>query len=141
MYFYNPTFGNADTALRNAFHLCGQLAVSGRHVHITLAVPGKTNLDGMISDFIGEKATHLLKRDNKLDLHSLTLHLATQRILVCHRGPVLAAFAAIKYIKALAKSHHASDLVYVPWREDELPAFRKLFPDAQPVPEAPMQAQ
>jgi len=141
MYFYNPIFGDANAALRNAFHLCGKLAVEGRYADITLAVPGKTNLDGMISEFIGEQATRSLQRDNKLDLHGLTLNLATQRIAVRHRGPVLAAFVSIKYIRVLAKSHYVTDLVYIPWQEDELPAFRKLFSDARPTPEAPPKDQ
>ncbi len=141
MYFYNPTFGDANAALRNAFHLCAQLAGSGQHAHITLAVPGKGNLDGMVSEFIGEQATRALQRDNKLDLGDLTLHLATQRIPVQHRGPVLAAFAAMKHVQTLAKSHYVTDIVYIPWQEDELPAFRKLFPDAKPTPEASAKEQ
>lgn len=136
MHFYNPTAGDPN-ALRNAFHHCGQLAATGQHAHITLAVPAKGNLDGLISAFLGDQATRILQRDNKLDLNGITLHLATGRIPVRHRGPVLAAFATMKHVKTLSQSHYMTDLVYVPWQEDELPAFRKLFPEAQPIPEAP----
>jgi len=139
-HFYNPIFGNADAALRNAFLHCGQLAIAGQHAHITLAVSAKGNLDGMISSFIGDEAVRVLQRDKRLVMRDLTLHLATERIPIQHRGPVLAAFATLAHVKTLAKSPHTTHLVYIPWQEDELPAFRKLFPDAQPVPESATQA-
>ena len=139
MYFYNPDFGDAPTSLRNAFHHCSALAVAGGYKHITLAVPAKGNLEGMISDYIGEEATRALLRDHRLDLGLMTLHLATKRIPVAYRGPVLAAFATIDQIKDLANSHNVTDLLYIPWQENELPAFRQLFPHAQPIPQSPPQ--
>ena len=141
MYLYNPTFSDPDSILRNAFHHCSSLAIAGRHMHMTLAIPAKGNLDGLISKYIGEEATRILLRDNKINLGKVTLHLATNRIPVRFRGPVLAAFTTIDHIKTLSKMRNVSDLMYIPWQEDELPAFRKLFPEAQPIPESLMHAQ
>lgn len=140
MYFYNLVFGDARASLRNAFWHCGQIAVLGQHAHITLAVPALGNLDGLISSFIGEPATRTLQRDKKLALGDLTLHLSTQRLPVRYRGPALAAFTPIAQVEGLARSPYVTDLAYIPWQEDELPAYLKLFPQAQPIPEAPTKA-
>ena len=101
---------------------------------MALAVPQKTNLDGLISDLLSEKVVSVLERDNQLVLGTITLHLVTKRIPLRHAGPVLAAWTDIAQVKVLAGSFHTSGLIYLPWQEDELPAFRKLYPDAQPLP-------
>lgn len=80
-------------------------------------------------------------RDSQINLGPITLHLATKRIPVSHRGPVLAAFATIDQIKALAKSDKVTNLLYIPWQENEVPAFRKLFPGSEPIPQLPLKDQ
>lgn len=134
MHYYAPTLGSVEV-LASAFFHAGKLALEGQHAHITLAVPTKGNLDGLISSCIGDQLTRALQRDNRVDLGGVTLHLATERIPVGHRGPVLALFAKIPHVKTLAKSPNATHLLYVPWAPDELPAFQKLFPTALPIPD------
>jgi hypothetical protein len=138
MRFYSVSTGPDPDALKAGFWQCGQLAVAGQHAHVTLAVPQKSNLDGVISALLGDEPVRLLQRDKQINLGAgLTMHLVTKRIALRHRGPVLAAYATLDQIKDLARSHYATDLIYLPWQEDELPAFQKLFPDAQPLSPLP----
>ncbi len=116
--------GPDENALRLAFKKCGELAEKGGYSQVALAIPTKGNLDGLISKVIGEDATSLLQRNNKLDLKGLTVHLITERITPRNfRGPVLAAYTTLGHLKELMKSRCATDIVFVPWAEEELTTY------------------
>ncbi|MHB1056682.1 MAG: hypothetical protein ACYC0F_02220 [Rhodanobacter sp.] len=132
-YFCAPKAGPDPEALRRAFQICGGLATVGKCDVINIAVPAKGNLQGLIEDLIGEKAARILARDNALSLGSLTLHLVTRRVPLSYQGPVLAAWTDMKQVKEIAQSYRATDLIYLPWQDDEAVEFRALFPYTQEI--------
>lgn len=132
-YYHAPQAGGDPEALKRAFLKCGELATAGGHKAINLAVPTKGNVQGIIEDLLGEEATRLLLRDNRLPLGVVTIHLVTKRLALNYQGPVLAAWTDIDQVKGLARSHLVTDVVYVPWVEDELTEFKKLHPNAKAI--------
>lgn len=133
-HFHAAKAGPDPDALKLAFRKCGELATTGQHSSITIAVPAKGNLQGIMDDVLGEKAVAVLLRDNVLPLDAtLTLHLATKQIPVRNRGPVLAAWTKIDHVTVIDQSGYATDIIYLPWLDDELAAFKTLFPSALPL--------
>jgi hypothetical protein len=130
MFYHTRSIGPDMEALKAGFKKCGELAQRHGYTQLGLATPTKGNLDGVISDLIGEEAVKILQRDNILDLKGITIHLITKRVSPSHKfsGPVLAVYTPIDQIKSLAKSHFCKGLIYVPWTQDEGPKFQKLFP-------------
>lgn len=111
-----------------AFKKCGELAQQNGYSQIGLATPTKGNLDGIISDIVGEKAVSILQRENVLVLRGFTIYLITKRVKPKgFSGPVLAAYTPIDQTREIAKSLYCKALVYVPWTEDEAPEFEKQF--------------
>jgi hypothetical protein len=131
--YHAPQAGPDPEALKRAFLKCGELATAGGHKAINLAVPAKGNVQGLIEDFLGEEATRLLLRDSRLPLSVVTIRLVTKRLPLSYQGPVLAAWTDIDQLKGLARSHLATDMVYVPWIEDELTEFKNLYPNAEAI--------
>jgi hypothetical protein len=131
--YHAPKAGPDPEALKRAFLKCGELATSGGHKVINLAVPAKGSVQGLIEDFLGEEATRLLLRDNRLSLGVVTSHLVTKRLPPSYLGSVLAAWTDIDQLKGLARSHLVTDVVYVPWVENELTEFKRLYPNAEAI--------
>jgi hypothetical protein len=133
VYFYATKPGPDAEALKLGFRKCGELAVAGKHQNTALAVPTKGNLQGLISDLIGDEAAGVLARDKALDLGGLTIRLVTKRVPLRHCGPVLGAWTTIDHVKELARSEYATAIVFLPWLDEELSEFRASFPDARPL--------
>lgn len=133
MIFYAAKTGPDPDALKLAFQKCGALATANQCTAITIAVPTKGNLQGIMDEVLGEKAVAILLRDNALRLGPITLYVATERVPPAHRGPVLAAWTNIKHITTIVQSHLTTDIVYLPWLDEELVEFRKRFPQALPL--------
>jgi hypothetical protein len=128
MMYHTNSSGPDMIALKAAFKKCGELSQKGKHLQVGLAVPTKGNLYGIISDVIGEDATTILQRKNKLDLKGITIHLITDRIKPkSFRGPVLAAYTTIDLIKKMVRAGYATDIVFVPWLEEELAVYLSLY--------------
>lgn len=132
-YYHVPKAGPDPGALKRAFLKCGGLATAGGHKAINLAVPAKGNVQGLIEDLLGEEATRLLLRNNCLPLGVVTIQLVTKRLPLSCQGPVLAAWTDIDQLKDVARSPWVTDVVYVPWIEDELTEFKKLYPNAEAI--------
>ena len=113
-----------------AFVKCGELAITGNHGDMSIAVPAKGSLQGTIEDVIGDGVYRALMRDNCAVFSDVRLHLVTKQIPVRHRGPVIAAWIKIPRLLALSQSRLATDIIYLPQLDDELLAFRSRFPDA-----------
>lgn len=128
MVYHTNSSGPDIIALKAAFKKCGELVQKGKHSKVGLAVQTKGNLYGIISEVIGEDATAILQRKNKLNLKEITVHLITERIKPkSFQGPVLAAYTKIDLIKKIARAGYATDIVFVPWLDEELAVFLSLY--------------
>ena len=123
--------GPEADALRRGIPLACERAIAGGHRCITLAVPARGNLQGMVEDALGEPAVAALLRTRRLDLGDFTIDLATARRPPRHVGPILAVFTASDQTMALLSDRHATDLIVVPWCDEDLVALRAAVPDAK----------
>ena len=99
-----------------------------------LAVYCKDNLIGILSDFFGHLEMNKLKTDNHFEFQGVTIHLITEKIpssLV--KGPILACHTNLEFIHVLSKDDRATDIVYVPWMDEELSAYKTMYKSTEIV--------
>ena len=118
MYFYIEP-GDTD-AIQKAFKKCGAIMQSNDLAETALVVPQLGNLEGMISECLGEKPVAQLTKQKKIDLNPGVIRLFTKR----HpprffKGPLLVAFTPVEQLKTIIKDNPAADIVFVPWAESE----------------------
>ncbi len=92
---------------------------------IAIAVHAKDNLDGVISEAIGESAVSTLQKSGgTIKYEEITFFLITEKIKSKFKGGiVMAAHASPRYIKKLINDYRTTDLVYVPWTPSELAEY------------------
>lgn len=99
-----------------------------------LAVPGKSNLDGVVRAVFGDDVIRVLDRDNRLDLKGITIQLLTERIQVRKlAGPVVAAYVSPTKLDKVVSCSGVTDIVFVPWTRDDLEAYLAMHPTSQEV--------
>ena len=124
MYFYVEP--GDDSAISKAFKKCGELMQSGKYLETALVVPQLGNLDGLISDCIGDVATKTLQKYKKFNLNPGAIRLFTRRQPPrFFKGPLLVAFTPIDQLKAIIKDNQGADIVFVPWAINEKDFFVK----------------
>jgi hypothetical protein len=123
--------GPDKSVLLAAVRLSAQRAVEQQFRHFTMAVPALGNLQGLIEDVFGEPFTRVIGRDYQVDLNGFRVHLATKRRPPAVRGPVVAFFTPPEQTRALLTDRHTTDLVFVPWTDDDVTEFQKRAPHAQ----------
>lgn len=109
---------------------CVGLAAAAGKPDLALAVPGKTNLFGVLEDAFGEAVVKALDRDGRVQAPAVTLHLVTRRIALAAAMPVLACFTTTDQAAGLLASPRCTGLVYAPWSPEDQAAFLAAYPDA-----------
>lgn len=109
---------------------CAGLAAAAGQPDLALAVPGKTNLFGVLEEAFGEAVIRALDRDGRVQAPAFTLHLVTRRIALAAAMPVLACFTAAGQATALLASPRCAGLVYVPWSPADQAGFLAACPNA-----------
>ncbi len=85
---------------------------------------GKGNLDGVVSDTIGEGAVKTLqKTDGTINYEELNIFVITEKKSKFKRGIIIATHASTKYLNKPLHDSRATDLIYVPWSPNELDEF------------------
>lgn len=112
-------------ALADAFeHFFIYLAENGAGAtHGTICVPIMGNLDGTLSELLGERRTSRLLRGESLSFREgLEIHARSTRTIrkYRHGGAVLAAFADCKMLNVLDELAGVSAMFVVPWDFDEV---------------------
>ncbi|HBG06285.1 MAG: hypothetical protein A2075_12000 [Geobacteraceae bacterium GWC2_58_44] len=125
MYFYTEPGGDA---IAKAFHKCGALMKEGKHLQTAIVVPQMSNLNGIISDYLGDDAIRCLTKNKVIKLNPEEILLFTKRNPpLMFKGPILAAFTTIPQVKAIIKACPGAEIVYIPWQEDEKDLYVKLY--------------
>lgn len=124
MLFYTEPGGEA---IARAFKKFGEVMKSAGHIEAAIVVPQLSNLDGIISDYLGDDAIRCLQKHKVIRLNPESIHLFTKR----HppkffKGPILAAFTTMEQVKSIIKTCPEAAIIYVPWAMDEMHAFKKL---------------
>ena len=124
MIFYSLSTGPDVNALRAAFKKCGEVVQSKNLKETGIIVPQKSNLDDIIQDILGESTIKHLSKDNEVDLNGVAIKLFTKLMMPkSFTGPILAAYIDTKCFSELIKACPESDIVFVPWTEDEKDEF------------------
>lgn len=135
---HTASIGADENALRRAFQHCGTLLQARGSTVMGLAVHSKNSLDGVVRDVFGADVIRVLDRDNKLDLKGVTLHLLTEKIQVRKlEGPVLAAFVNPDKLDKIVACAGVTDVVFVPWAEEELGAYLIKHPSSTEIFRSP----
>lgn len=126
MYFHTSVCGPNMDAFRSVFASAVDHAYKTKINQLALSVHSKTNLDGIISDVLGEGAIKSLKK-TPLVVKGVKIGLVTERISVPFHGDVvfLAAHTSTKFLQTLEGHYQCKALFYVPWLPEELQAFLK----------------
>ncbi|WP_198674909.1 hypothetical protein [Rhodoferax ferrireducens] len=136
--FHTHSVGPDEAALRAAFLQCSALMQQRHGATMGLAVHNKSNLDGVVRTVFGDSVVKVLDRDNKLDLKGITIHLLTEKIQLRKlEGPVVAAFVNPHKLDKIVSSAGVTDIVFVPWAEEELPIYLAAHPSSQEIYRSP----
>ena len=120
--FYIKSEGPNKTAVVNGFQWLSELGKNDEEKRSALlAVPLKSNLQGVISSVIGEQATKAIAKDNRLQLADVKISLITQRDKVYSwDGPVLAIYPNKKLLDKIDDLSGVTDVLVIPWVPDEV---------------------
>lgn len=124
MIYYTPSTGPDIDALRDSFKKIGEIVQAKKLTETAILVPQKSNLGGIIQDLLGESTVKCLLKSHQVDLDGLLMRLFTgRRMPRFFNGPIIAAYIDIKSFSELIKACPTSDIVFVPWTEDERDEF------------------
>lgn len=94
-----------------------------------MIIPGLTNLDGHITEIIGEKqAKHLRKNKSIQTENNVTIHLATnQSMTQLHENVrILAIYQKSDTLDKIESQHHnISSILVIPWLRDDIIEWKK----------------
>jgi hypothetical protein len=82
-------------------------------------------------EVIGKLATKNLA-NGQVKIDGCTLYLLTERIdpLGFVQGPILAAAISTEFLNRVLRNRKATDVIFVPWLEEELEDFKRSNPNA-----------
>lgn len=121
MHYYTDPGGNA---IERAFKKSGELMQAENSLEISLVVPQLSNLQGIISDVIGEDVVKLLTKHKEFVLNPQKIKLYTKRHPPRYlKGPLLVAFTPYKQLQSVVLSNPGASIIYVPWTIAEKDSF------------------
>ncbi len=118
---YIPSYGPAAEPIKKAFYWLLDTAVREGRERAYLAAPTLHNLDGAISEALGEDLVKLLQRDKSITVTlegaSLNLDLLTERIDSdsIHKGPALVFYPNARLLEKMDDHYGITDVLVVPW--------------------------
>lgn len=114
-----------------AMRLGAERATERELRHLTMAIPALGNLQGLIENVFGDAFTRVISRDYQVDLNGFLVHLSTKRRSPLVAGPVVAFFTPPEQTRKLLADRRTTDLVYVPWTDEDVDQFQKTAPHAR----------
>ena len=115
-----------DDAVLKAFRKCGEILKSSSCLDIGLVVPQLGNLEGLISDCLGDEAIKELRKNKAIKLTPETIRLFTRRRPPkFFKGPLLLAFVPTDQVESVIKACPGADIVFIPWAVSERDEFVK----------------
>ncbi len=103
----------------------------GRHGAVAAHTKDQIAHSNIWEDVIGEVATKTLSK-GQVTIDGCTFYLLTERIdpAAFIRGPVLAAAISTQFLNRVLTNRKATDIIFVPWLEEELDDFKHNHTDA-----------
>jgi len=126
MFFYVEP--GEENAVAKAFRKCGERMNIEGVPQAGIVVPQISNLEGFISEVLGDTAVKALAKNKVLRLNPESIHLFTKRQPPrAFKGPLLVAFTPVEQLKAVIRDNPKADIVFVPWAPDERDFFVKSY--------------
>ncbi len=123
--WFVPLTGTHPEAIHRALAWLSQLASTDPLKRdCVMAIPGKRNLTGDITESIGEGAATALSKGQQIRIGNATFHLWTEK--TWHhswRGPILAVFPGKSLLDKVDGTDDVTDVVVVPWQTNELDSW------------------
>jgi hypothetical protein len=122
MLYHTTNTGPHATDFRQALATAIITASNNGTNEVLIYVHGKTNLDGVVSEVIGERAVKALQKPGgTIASNGTTIYLETDRIRSTFRsGIIVATHLSTKSLNKVLSDRRATDIVYVPWVPQEL---------------------
>ncbi|WP_143537462.1 hypothetical protein [Rubrivirga sp. SAORIC476] len=117
--------GPYQEELVEALKFCIALSHKRKTGEVLLALTGKSQLStSLIQGALGLGATKKLKKDNRVDMSGLSIVLWTKRVAATgFSGPALVPHVAPDLAEMVAQVPGVTDVVFVPWRQEELEVY------------------
>jgi len=114
--YFIRSSGPSDEAVRKAF----RWLIPKKKVF--LAVLGYGNLEGVVSDVIGQHIVKRLQKDSKVVLSGTEVVLVTERKLIYDAGsaPIVSIYPTSKFLDQLDSIRNVSEILVVPWNFEEV---------------------
>jgi len=131
--YYTDSYGGDTQLLVKGVAKVLSLAKDSRFRQAAVAAHTKNQVahSNIWEDAIGKLATKNLAA-GQLRIEGCTLYLLTERIDPAGfiQGPILAAAISTGFLRRVLTNRKATDIVFVPWLEEELEDFKRTSPDA-----------
>jgi hypothetical protein len=131
--YYIDSYGGDTQLLVKGVAKVLSLAKDSRFRQAAVAAHTKNQIShsNIWEEAIGELATKNLAK-GLIKIEGCTLYLLTERIdpSAFIQGPILAAAINTEFLNRVLKNRKATDVVFVPWLEEELEDFKRSNPDA-----------
>ena len=120
---YHTTYpGKPVDDFKTAVAKAISIAIQNHSNEVAIAIHSKTNLDGVISDAIGEDTIKVFQKPGgTINIEKVTIFLITEKICSDFKSGVLIALHTnTKYLAKLLSDTRATDLIYIPFLLEEL---------------------
>ena len=131
--YYSNTHGPNRKEVEKAITLATTLAQQNAFSEAAIAVPLKQGLIGNVVTYvIGSERAKSLMTSGYTNFKGCVFYLLT-----CHidgpffeSGPVIAAFTPLPFLERLMEDPRATDIIYLPWMQEERIDFQRTNPQA-----------
>lgn len=124
MPYHTNTTGPDEKGFVDGLKKALSLAMKDGTNEILISTHTLDNLEGVISDVLGESFVKSFKKNRKASAEGVTVFLETERTKSAfQKGPILGPFVSLRLLNKLMSDYRATDVVYVPWAPKERDQF------------------
>lgn len=129
MNYHTNTHGPSEAGFKVGFLKAISLAESNGTNQVLLLTHSLQNLNGVISSVLGKDDVKAFEKNRIAQSGSVTIYLETERInSIFSKGAIFAPFVSHTLLAKATGDYRATDVVYIPWAEEELQSYVKTNP-------------
>lgn len=142
MKFHVNTHGDDQAGFKTALVKAIELAIVSGTGELLIRIGLLGNTSGIMSDVLGNQFVNSLVKSKKkslnIDGHTIDVFLESDKSgkSSFRTGSILALWATAESLDTVLKDRRGTNLVYVPWLEEERDEYLRANPDSEEVTEA-----
>ena len=134
MIYHTDSFGPDEDAILRALRHAMNLAVTRGNNEVLIKIPNISNIDGAISNVLGDNLAKRLKKNRSVDIQGVQVFLESGRTKTqFSKGVILAAYPSEKSLTGILSDYRGTDTVYIPWAEAERASYLAANPASSAV--------